>query len=162
MIRAALVVSIFVSTASLARGYWIAGYHDAARAIVVCGVVWFVSHWRKWRWFPAPAILCCLLLAAFGVWFGFHYGWMFSGAAFALIAYDLGEFQSQIKALPIREDIPGRARRRILRISVSTGLGLALATLLMLYRGQFTRDWGLFLIVVALIVCAQIFAWLKR
>lgn len=162
MIPIALIASIVVSTASFAWGYWNAGYEDIARLIVVMGLAWIASHWRKWRWFPTPAIFIFLLLAAFGVWFEFHYGWMFSGAAFALIAYDLGEFQLRLKALPAREDIRGRARRRILRISILAGLGLALITLIISYLGQPSREWGLFLVFIALLGSLQIFAWLKR
>jgi hypothetical protein len=162
MISAALILSIIISTASFAWGYWTAGYQDIARWIILFGAAWVASHWRRWKLFPTPAIFISLLLAAFGVWFELHYGWMFSGAAFALIAYDLGEFQLRMKMLPAREDIRGRTRRRILRISFLVGVGLALVTLLISFIGQLTREWGLFLVVVALLGSLQIFAWLNR
>lgn len=132
MILAALIVSIVISAASFAYGYSTAGHQVVARWVAVFGVVWLVSHWRKWRWFPTPAIFISLLLAAFGVWFEFHYGWMFSGAAFALIAYDLGEFGRKLGAMPPNEDIPGMARRHLIRIGI---LALCAALISLLAAG---------------------------
>lgn len=162
MIPIALTVSLILSTFSFAYGYWTAGHHGVVWWINVVGVLWLISHWRKWRWLPTPAIVIFLVLAVVGVWFELHPGWMFNGAAFALIAYDLGEFQLTVKNLPVREDVPGRTRRRILRISVLVGLGLSLVSLMLLFLEKFSFDWGLFLVVAALLASLQIFAWQKR
>lgn len=162
MIPVALTVSLVLATFSLAYGYWTAGHQIVVWWITVLGGLWLISHWRKWRWIPTPVIIIFLLLAAVGVWFELHPGWMFNGAAFALIAYDLGEFQLTVKNLPAREDVPGRTRRRILRISLLVGLGLSLISLLLLFTDKFSPDWGLFLVVAALLASLQIFAWRKR
>lgn len=155
----ALIASIVISTGSFAWGYWQSGYEATARWIAAFGVFWLVSYWRKWRWVSSPAVFLALLLAAFGVWFKFHYGWMFSGAVFALVAWDLADFRQKLKLMPAREDIAGRTRRRILRISILILAGFTLVSLFMLSRTQFTSDWGLFLLVVTLFGSLQIFAW---
>lgn len=118
MIRIALIASIVVSIGSFAWGYWQAGFEAAVRWISIFGLFWLLAYWRKWRWFPVPAVFASLLLAAFGVWFEFHSGWMFNGAAFALIAYDLGEFERKLAVLPPHDDIPGRTRRHLTRIAL--------------------------------------------
>jgi hypothetical protein len=159
MILIALIASLIISTGSFAWGYWRAGYEDTARWIVAFGILWLVCHWRKSRWVSSPAIFLALLLAAFGVWFKFNYGWMFSGAVFALVAWDLADFRQKIRFMPAREDIAGRTRRRILRISILILAGFALVSLFMLSRGQFTSDWGLFLLAVILFGSLQVFAW---
>lgn len=107
-------------------------------------------------------MLLCLFFAVLGVWYGLHPGWMFTGAAFALVAYDMGEFRSELGAIPAREDIPGRARRRVLRVSIMTGLGLLLVSLFLALTGKFSSDWGLFLAAVTLVGLTQALAWLKR
>lgn len=162
LIPIALIIGIVISTGSTAWGYWQTGYHELARLVVFLGAVWVIAHWRKWRWVPTPAIIIFLLFAAVGVWFELHPGWMFNGAAFALIAYDLGDFQRRAKNMPAREDVPGRTRRRIMRISVLVGLGLSFVSLLLLFTDRFSLDWGLSLVVIALFASLQIVAWQKR
>lgn len=52
------------------------------------------------------------------------WGWMFSGAIFALIAWDLNQFQIKLSLLPDREDKRGMTRRRLIRISILALVGL--------------------------------------
>lgn len=125
MIFIALVVCIIVSTGSFAWGYWLAGYEESSRWIIAFGVLWLASHWRKWKWFSAPAVFISLILAAFGVWFEFIPGWMFTGAVFGVFAWNLTEFQQKTRMLPAREDKAGMTRRHLLRIGL-----LALGTIL--------------------------------
>ena len=162
LILVTLIVTIIIATGSLAWGYWQAGLEGAARWVVVFGIIWLVSDRLRWRWFPTVAMLLALLLAVFGIWFEFHPGWMFSGAAFALIAYDLGEFQLRLRSMPARDDIHGRTRRRILRVSILAGLGLAFISLFVFFTGKFSLDWGLFLIVVLLFASIQFLAWKNK
>ena len=53
--------------------------------------------------------------------------WMFSGAIFALIAWDLNQFQMKLTLLPDREDKQGMTRRRLIRISILALIGLLIA-----------------------------------
>lgn len=125
MIIIALVLCIIISTGSFVWGYCLAGYDEASRWIIAFGVFWLASHWRKWKWFFAPAVFMTLLLAAYGVWFEFQPAWMLSGAAFAVFAWNLTEFQRKLGMLPAREDKAGMTRRHLLRIGL-----LALGTIL--------------------------------
>jgi hypothetical protein len=52
---------------------------------------------------------------------------MFSGAIFALIAWDLNQFQEKLILLPDREDKQGMTRRRLIRISILALIGLTIA-----------------------------------
>ena len=116
MIIPVLVVCILISNSSFAWGYWQAGYENAVDWIAALGVFWLVSLWRKWKWFSAPAVLTCLGLAAFGVWFKFIPGLMFSGAVFGFLAWNLTEFRQKLKTLYPREDARGMTRRHLIRI----------------------------------------------
>lgn len=161
MIRIALIASIVISTVSFAWGYWQAGFEGTAW-ISGFGIFWLLAYWRKWRWFSVPAVFASLFLAALGIWLERHPGWMFNGAVFAIFAYDLVEFQRKLNALPEREDVPGKTRRHILRISLMAAAGLTCVSLFIFLTGQFTNDWGLFLLSAALLGCAQVLAWRKR
>ena len=63
----------------------------------------------------------------FGVWNDLSLVWMFSGAIFALIAWDLNQFQEKLSLLPDREDKKGMIRRRLIRISILALMGLTIA-----------------------------------
>lgn len=63
-------------------------------------------------------------LAVYGLWFDLPLVWMFSGAIFALIAWDLNQFQIKLSLLPDREDKQGMTRRRLIRITFLALIGL--------------------------------------
>lgn len=135
MLLIAFVSCVLLSTASFAWGYQRAGYEGVVNWIIAFGIGWLASAYFRWRWFSIIAVLAALTLAAFGIWFGFTPGWLFMGAVFALFAYDLTEFQERLKALPTREDIAGRTRRRLIRIGFLVSVGLILMFLLGWFRG---------------------------
>ncbi|MBL8092310.1 MAG: hypothetical protein JNJ43_18400, partial [Anaerolineales bacterium] len=127
MILFSIIISIFLSTASFAWGYFQAGFENIAKYIIVFGILWLISRWRKWRWFSSLALFISLFLSIFGLWFDLPLVWMFSGAIFALIAWDLNQFQEKLSLLPDREDKKGMTRRRLIRISILALVGLTIA-----------------------------------
>lgn len=130
MIIVTLVLCILISSGSFAWGYWLAGYENVAAWIAAFGVFWLVSQWRAWKWVSAPAALIALSLAAFGVWFKFSPGWMFSGAVFGLFAWNLTEFLQKLKLLYPREDAKGMTRRHLTRIGLLAAGAVAIALIL--------------------------------
>ena len=127
MILFSIIISILLSTASFAWGYFQAGFESMPKVILGFGVLWLISRWRKWRWFTSVALFISLFLAILGLWFDLPLVWMFSGAIFALIAWDLNQFQIKLSLLPDREDKKGMTRRRLIRISVLAVVGLLIA-----------------------------------
>ena len=125
-----LLISIIFSAASFFYGYFGAGMADAANWIAILGAGWLVAIWRQWRWFPPAGLFISLVIAMIGVWLGVSIGWMFSGAIFALVAWDMTELQKKLLALPAREDIKGMERRHLIRVSLLVVLGLSIGWLL--------------------------------
>lgn len=161
MITAALFSSVVVSAGSFAWGYDQAGFEGVARWVIAAGFFWLIAIWRKWRWTSSAGILLALTLSIFGLWFNFPSGWMFSGMIFALFAWDLTEFRQRIKSLPAREDIRGMERRHLARISFLALAGLLASSLFMFMRGQFTLEWGIYVLSVFLLGLFQIAAWVR-
>lgn len=124
MILFSIVISILLSIASFTWGYFQMGYENIAKYILAFGVLYFISRWRRWKWFPSFALLILVLLAIIGLWLDLSLVWMFSGAIFALIAWDLNQFQIKLSLLPDREDKQGMTRRRLIRISILALIGL--------------------------------------
>lgn len=124
MIIVAFVLSVVFSATFLAWGYFGAGYENLAKYIFAFGVLWLVSHWRRWKWFSSLALLVSLFLSIFGLWFDFSLVWMFGGAIFAFVAWDLSQFQIKLSLLPEREDKQGMTRRHLIRIAFLALAGL--------------------------------------
>jgi len=134
MITTAIIFSILLSTFSFAWGYFHTGYENTAKYIIAFGILWLISYWRKWKWFPSLAMLLALFLSLFGVWNDLSLVWMFSGAIFSLVAWDLNQFQMKLSLLPDREDKQGMTRRRLIRISILAVIGLLIGMGLDWYR----------------------------
>ena len=125
-----LLSSIIFSAGSLFYGYSSAGMADAANWMAILGAGWFIALWRHWRWFPAVGLLLSLVVAMAGAWLGLSIGWMFSGAIFALVAWDMTELRQKLLTLPAREDIKGMERRHLIRVGLLVVLGLSIGWLL--------------------------------
>ena len=162
MIILALLSSIALSIGSFAWGYFQADFDRTAGWIIAFGVLWLISIWKKWRWFSSAAVLLAIPAALFGLWFNFIAGRMFSGAIFALFAWDLTEFQRKMKFTPMREDIHGMERRHLARISFLALAGMLLASYFMFRRVQLTFDWGMLNLMVVMLGLLQVIAWVRR
>lgn len=162
MVLSALISSIVIGVGSFAWLFSQAGWMGAARWCIAFGIFWFVALWQKWRWASTAGVLMALTASILGLWFELTIGWIFSGMIFVLFAWDLTEFQVRLRALPAREDLRGRERRHLARVSFLALAGISLASLLMLWRGSFTLDWVLFTFVMVLAGLVQFFLGLRR
>lgn len=135
MLLIAIFSSIILSIASFAWGFFQTDYENTAKAILAFGLLWLISLWRRWKWFPSLALILSIFVSIFGLWFDLPLVWMFSGAIFALIAWDLNQFQIKLSLLPDREDKQGMTRRRLIRIMFLVLIGLGVATFI-----QFIAD----------------------
>ena len=162
MVIAAMLSSIVISAGSFAWGYFKAGFENTAVIILACGAFWLVSLWRRWRWVSPAALVSAVLLGMIGLWFGFDIGWMFSGAIFALLAWDLTEFRRKLKLMPAREDIKGRTHRHLARISLLAVAGLLTVSLFLSIRRQLALEWTVFVFAVLLLASMQLIPRLRK
>lgn len=158
----ALASSIIISIGSLAWGYAEAGFGIFARWILIFGAVWLFTQWRGWGWFSSIGLFCIILACAFGLWFEFPPGWLFSSAIFALFAWDMSDFRRRMRFIAADDNMYGMERRHIARVSLLSLTGLFLASIAMLVRVQFTFEWSAFLVIVILLGLGQLVGWLKR
>lgn len=162
MTLVALLSSIVISSASLAWGYSQRGFGSFAVWVLVFGAGWVFAVFQDWKWYSWIALACATILSAFGLWFSFVPGWMFAGGIFALFAWDMFDFRQRLRLMAEDDDTRGIERRHILRVSLLAFLGMALASLTMLVRVQFTLEWSALLVIVALLGLGQLVGWLKR
>lgn len=123
------ILSVVTGVASLAYGYSQAGFTDPVRWIVLLGVVWLLTQWRRIYWFSSVALLLIIFAAAFGVWYEFPTVWMLLGALGGLLGWDLSDFAMRLRYAAPTDDVKGMERRHLERVGVVAALGLGLAYL---------------------------------
>ena len=162
MTRVALISSILIGIGSLAWGYSQIGLDAVTRWIIILGAAWLITAWNGVRLFSSFALALVILASAFGLWFRFAPGWMFSGGIFALVAWDLARFRQRLIFLPAREDKRGMERRHLARLSLLSLIGMFIASITMFLRGAFTNEWGALLLIVTVLDLSQLIVWLRK
>ena len=163
MTVAALVVSIVLGGASLAWGFFGMGLPDIARWIAALGATWLLAVWQRWRWFSYLGLAAYFLAAALGLWFlNFPPGWMFAGATFGLLAWDLTDFRFRQRFAANDAERRSVELRHMLGLSVVAILGFALSSLAMSLELRFSFDWAVFLVIVLTLSISQIFRWFRN
>lgn len=125
----ALIISVLLGTASLAIGYWQAGFRIPVLLFVLLGASWLAAHWRKWYWFSSVGLLATIIAAAYGVWREFPIVWMLLGALGGLLAWDLSDFARRLSYASPMDDTQGMERRHLERVGIVAALGLGIALL---------------------------------
>jgi hypothetical protein len=138
----------------LSHGYDAAGVDAIARWLVFAAISWLIAQFRRWDWFAAPALILAMFASALGLWMGFHPGWMFSGAIFSLIAWDLTDFRQRMWTT-VLEDARGVEYRHIARLCILALAGLGIASIILLLTAQFTLEWGMLLALSVVLSLAQ-------
>jgi hypothetical protein len=160
--RVALISSILLGVGSLAWGYSETGLGVITRWIIILGLLWLITAWNGIRWFSSIALVLVVFMSAFGLWFQFAPGWMFSGGIFALIAWDLTRFRYRLHFIKEKEDKSGVERRHIARLSLLSLIGLFIASVAMIFRARFVTEWGILLLVVIVLESTQLFFWIRK
>jgi hypothetical protein len=158
----ALLSSIVISSATLAWGYAQSGFTSFVAWIIILGLGWLLAVWQRWFWYSAFGLIIVTLLAALGLWFGFTPGWLFAGGIFALFAWDMTDFRQRLVLMAKNDNTRGVERRHLLRVSLLALTGMALASITMLLRWQFTFEWGVFLVAVILLGLGQLVGWFRK
>jgi len=147
----AMVISIIVSTVSLAYGYSQKGLGTLALGITLLGVAWLAAHWRKLYWFSSVALFVAIFAAGYGVWREFPTVWMLLGALGGLLGWDLSDFAMRLRYAAPTDDVEDMERRHLARVGVVAVVGGVLAYLsavIQIRRLAFEVAVGLILLAV--------------
>ncbi|OGO39563.1 MAG: hypothetical protein A2Z03_09495 [Chloroflexi bacterium RBG_16_56_8] len=162
MTLVALIITIILSTGSLAWGYAQAGLDGLARWILIFGALWLIGLWRRLAWFSSWGLLAAVFTAGLGLWLEVSPGWLLAGSLFALLAWDLTEFRHRLSLAYFDDDLAGLERRHLLRLSLFALGGLTLASIAMIARLQFTFEWAVLLALVSALAITQLVRWLRN
>jgi hypothetical protein len=129
-----LILSILLGTVSLAIGYLQGGAPNYSMWFLLLGVLWLVTHFRKWYWFPSLALLIMVFGAAYGVWREFPIVWMLLGALGGLLGWDLSDFARRLSYASPMDDTRSMERLHMERVAIVAALGFGLALLSVVIR----------------------------
>ena len=159
----AMVLSIILGTGSLAYGFLQAGSPDPARWLVLMGIVWLLSYWRRLYWFSSIALLLMILAAAFGVWHDFRAIWMLLGALGGLLGWDLSDFAMRLRFASPTDNVEELERHHLMRVGVVAALGFGLALLsLFIHVRRLAFEVAVGLILLAAFGLARLVLRLRR
>ena len=134
MTLVALIISILLGTISLAIGYSQGGESSYSLWFLLLGVIWLVTHFRKWYWFSSIALLLLVFAAAYGVWREFPTVWMLLGALGGLLGWDLSDFARRLGYASPMDDTGSMERLHLERVGIVAALGFGLAILSVIIR----------------------------
>jgi len=158
----AFAFSVLMSAGSLAYAYNGTGFILLDRYILAFAALWLFAGWKRWTWFSAITLLLSVALAAFGLWINLSPGWMISGALGGVLAWDLTEFMRRLRFAARTDDLPSLERRHLARVTIVALIGVALASIPMLVRLEFSFEWVVLLTLIAAFGVTQLVAWLRR
>jgi len=158
----AFVISVLMGVGSLAYAYDGRGFELVTRGLLILGALWLVAGRQRWVWFSTIALVIMVSLASFGLWIALSPGWMISGALGALLAWDLTDFMRRLRFAPLMDDLRALERRHLTRLTLVTVVGIALASIAMLVRVEFSFEWVMLLTLVAVVGVTQLVSWLRR
>jgi hypothetical protein len=163
-IRLSLFVGILFGFGGLFVGYTLAGLVLPARLLLGVGVAWCIAGWRRWTWFGAIGLLTAVAAAGYGLWSGQPVGWLLSGAAGALVAWDAGEFSEQLRAAPrhVKVDTSLMERSRLARYGLLVFLGALLGSIFAFLRGDASAAWLVYAGVSGLPSMVAVLVWWPR
>ena len=158
----AFVVSVLIGVGSLVYAYVGTGLDNVVRGLLILGVLWLFAGRKRWTWFSVIAILLIVALAGFGLWIALSPGWMIAGALGGLLAWDLSDFMRRLQFVHFTDDKRGLERRHLTRVTIVALLGMALATIAILVRLEFSLGWMMLLALVGVLGVTQLVSWLRR
>ena len=158
----AFIISVLMGVGSLAYAYSSIGFDIVAQILIAFGVFWLYAGWRRWTWFSTIGILLSVSLAGFGLYIELSPGWMIAGALGGLMAWDLSDFMRRIYFAPDSADLPAMQRRHLARLTIVATIGVALSSISMAVRLEFTLESMMLLALVAVLGVTQLVGWLRR
>jgi hypothetical protein len=158
----AFVTSVLIGIGSISYAYAGHGFGLVARAMLFLGALWLFAGRQRWVWFSTIALAILVCLAGYGLWIELSPGWMISGSLGGLLAWDLTDFMRRLRLAPLMDDLRALERRHLTRLTIVLLLGIALASIAMLVRMEFTFEWLMLLTLVAVLGVTQLVSWLRR
>ena len=150
-----LYVAIGLAALAPALGFTASGLFPWTLLPVAIGLAWWLGRSRGWRWIASPAMVCLVILDAFGMLRAVFPAWMLAGAAAALAAWDLDHFSQRLASAARVERERQWVSAHLRRLGVVAGLGSLLGLIGLSLQIQLGLGWAIALGLLAVVSLAQ-------
>jgi len=145
-----LPISTIIAAGALAVGYGLNNQPLGVLFFVALGLLWVVGQRYEKPIIASLSLLCFVIGAVFGGWYGVKSGWLLCSITAALLAWDLNHFIHHMQDTKNVENARALERAHLQRLGVVGGLGLLLSASALTIRINlgFSVVFGLGLIAV--------------
>ncbi|HOU14481.1 MAG TPA: hypothetical protein PKZ84_15340 [Anaerolineae bacterium] len=124
-----LTFSTIIAAGTMAAGYGFNNQLLGALLFVALGLLWLVGQRYRQPSVAALSMLCFVVGAVLGAWYGVKSGWLLGGVTAALLAWDLSHFVAHVQDTQNIENARALERAHLQRLGIVGGLGLLLGVL---------------------------------
>ena len=155
-------IGVVLAILALSIGYVSNAIWIGAGINLAIGLLWLAGHWRGWDWTADFGLVCCVGLAAFGIWSELPAVWMLVGTVAALAAWDLDHFAERLRSVG---NVVGQAeltRSHLVRLLIVGAAGLLLGGIALGVPLELSFGWSVFAGVLAILSLRGLIGLLKR
>jgi hypothetical protein len=155
-------IGVILSSLGLGVGFWAANVLGLTIAVLVGGIFWVLSHWRRWTWGNDMSFVLFSLFLALGAWLEMNLPWMLAGITGMLAAWDMNDWIQRLKCVERIVEAQEQTRQHILRLGAVLILGLGLTVMAVTLRLTFSFGWALILGFVMMIALSRVIGYLQK
>lgn len=161
MVKIAQILFLWIGTAALTWGFYRADEMGFDEIILAAAALWTLGVIQRWKRAPGFGAFSFALFAAIGIYREIPLGWMFAGALYAYLAYDLHQFYLRLRLLVIQSGTREMTRVHFVRLALVVFFGMLISSLAMLFQDALDLSWMIFL-GASVLLGAVIFALWQR
>lgn len=174
-----------LSVGFLAAGNFLIGFGWPAVGLLVIGILWIVGLALSWDWIPPLGLFAAFGAAALGLFLDPSAGLraslgvgpnallgtgdpgrpavlLISGAIFALLAWDLAEFDFRLRLASPDDDTVGLERHHLLRLAILTLVGGGLSAFALTIHLKPSFEWMVILMFFTVWGIGRMVDWLLK
>lgn len=159
MVKIGQYFFLWMGTAALTWGFYRADETGFGEIILAAAALWTLGVVQRWKRVPGFGALAFALFAAIGIYREIPLGWMFAGALYAYLAYNLHQFYLRLRLLVVQSGTREMTRVHFMRLALVVFLGMLVASLTMLFQDAFDLSWMIFLGLSVLLGAALFVVW---
>lgn len=162
MTRYTQMVCVFIATAVIAAGFFLAGMIPPALVCLVLCFIWLAAAWFNWTGIVNLAFISLFIIASVGIWLGLSSNMLVISVICAVLAWDLHYFSLRIRNADSEDGISRLEGNHLLRIGILGLFSLALCLAILTLRYQFTFEWVLIFSILVIGGIAALTGFLRK
>jgi len=138
-----------LSIGLLAAAYFLNSLVWPAAGLLGLGILWIVGLVLRWDWVSPLGLFAAFGAAALGLFLGHSMLLLIASAIFALLAWDLAEFNIRLRKASPKDDIASLEKHHLFRLAIIVLAGGALSAVALTLRLTLSFEWLVILMFIA-------------